>query len=297
MSKIYASTILDIAKKELGTEEKPANSNKVKYNTWYYGKAVGGSSYPWCAVFISWLYNQAGAISLIGGKKSYCPDFENYFRKQNRWHKNTEGKAGDLCLMDFGKGRASHIGIVEKKNTDGTYTVIEGNTSTSSNDNGGKVMRRIRAKTVIRGFARPKYDIKISSHKVKISKKCRLYKKASIVGGSYGIMPAGTQISYISDTKDGWSKIKATIDGNIYTGYCKNTCLEGKSGLSKYKKKTVITNNSPLRIKNKADSKVLARLPKGTKVTLVSRGKVWSNIKVTYEGKKYDGFLANKRIE
>ena len=59
--------------------------------------------------------------------------------------------------MDFGKGRASHIGIVEKKNLNGTYTVIEGNTSTSSNDNGGTVMRRIRSKSVIRGFARPKY--------------------------------------------------------------------------------------------------------------------------------------------
>lgn len=59
--------------------------------------------------------------------------------------------------MDFGKGRASHIGIVEKKNSDGTYTVIEGNTSLTNNDNGGSVMRRIRSKSVIRGFARPKY--------------------------------------------------------------------------------------------------------------------------------------------
>ena len=59
--------------------------------------------------------------------------------------------------MLFRSGRASHIGIVEKKNPNGTYTIIEGNTSTSSNDNGGRVMRRIRSKSVIRGFARPKY--------------------------------------------------------------------------------------------------------------------------------------------
>ena len=65
--------------------------------------------------------------------------------------------------MDFGKGRASHIGIVEKKNSDGSYTVIEGNTSTSSNDNGGCVMRRTRNIGVIRGFARPYYGIASSS--------------------------------------------------------------------------------------------------------------------------------------
>ncbi len=32
--------ILAIARKELGTKESPANSNNVKYNTWFYGHAV-----------------------------------------------------------------------------------------------------------------------------------------------------------------------------------------------------------------------------------------------------------------
>lgn len=297
MSKIYANTILDIAKKELGTEEKPANSNKVKYNTWYYGRTVSGSAYPWCAAFVSWVFSQVNSIGLIGGKKAYCPDIENYFKKIKRWYGKTDGKAGDICLMDFGKGRASHVGIVEKKNSDGTYTVIEGNTSISSNDNGGKVMRRTRSKSVIRGFGRPKYDVKLTASKVTISKKCRMYKKANIVKGSYGILPVGTNISYLSDTKTGWSKVKATVGGKLCAGYCKNTCIKGKSGLSKYNSKTVITNNSPLRIKNKAGSKVLVRINKGTRVSVVSVGKVWSNIKVTYKGKKYDGFLANKRLK
>lgn len=70
----------------------------------------------------------------------------------------------------FWKSRASHIGIVEKKNPNGTYTIIEGNTSTSNNDNGGRVMRRIRSKSVIRGFARPKYAT-TSTDKNKTGKK------------------------------------------------------------------------------------------------------------------------------
>ena len=53
--------ILDIARKELGVKESPANSNNVKYNTWFYGRAVSGSTYPWCMAFVQWVFAQAGA--------------------------------------------------------------------------------------------------------------------------------------------------------------------------------------------------------------------------------------------
>ena len=50
--------ILAIAEGEVGIKEYPPNTNNVKYNTWFYGQVVSGSAYPWCAVFISWLFNQ-----------------------------------------------------------------------------------------------------------------------------------------------------------------------------------------------------------------------------------------------
>lgn len=155
-----AKEIINIAMNEVGTKESPAGSNNVKYNTWYYGRKVSGSAYPWCAAFTNWLFYKANALKLFcGGEKSaYCPTIENYAKKNGLWYPNTKGKSGDLCLMDFGKGRASHIGIVKCKNADGSYTVIEGNTSTTSNDNGGCVMVRTRKTNVIRGFYRPKYD-------------------------------------------------------------------------------------------------------------------------------------------
>ena len=157
--------IINCAISQIGTKESPAGSNKVKYNTWYYGKEVSGSAYPWCAVFICYLFFHCKLEQLFcdGSKVAYCPSIENYYKSKNKYYPKTQGKRGDLCLMDFGKGRASHIGIVEKKNSDGSYTVIEGNTSTSSNDNGGCVMRRTRNIGVIRGFARPDYDINSSS--------------------------------------------------------------------------------------------------------------------------------------
>ena len=46
--------LLRIATAEIGTKENPAGSNKVKYNTWYYGREVSGKAYPWCMVFVQW---------------------------------------------------------------------------------------------------------------------------------------------------------------------------------------------------------------------------------------------------
>ena len=45
-----ASTIIKTASNEIGVKE--TGNNNVKYNTEYYGKAVNGDAYPWCAVFV-----------------------------------------------------------------------------------------------------------------------------------------------------------------------------------------------------------------------------------------------------
>ena len=51
-----AAKLLKIAQAELGVTEYPSGSNKVKYNTWYYGQVVSGDAYPWCAVFVCWCF-------------------------------------------------------------------------------------------------------------------------------------------------------------------------------------------------------------------------------------------------
>ena len=50
--------LIAIASGELDTSEYPPNSNNVKYNTWFYKHPVQGANYPWCATFISWIFNQ-----------------------------------------------------------------------------------------------------------------------------------------------------------------------------------------------------------------------------------------------
>lgn len=157
-----AQKIISMAASQIGIKEQPANSNRVKYNTEYYGREVSGADYPWCCAFVWWVFKACGASELFyGGKKTaYCPTVENYYKQQGKWF--TSGKPGDMVLFDFsGKGIAGHIGIIEKVNSDGSYTTIEGNIASGNDANGGAVMRRTRYKSSIRGFARPDYSADI----------------------------------------------------------------------------------------------------------------------------------------
>lgn len=155
-----AAKVLQVAIAEIGVKESPAGSNKVKYNTEYYGRAVSGSGYAWCAVFVWWVFKHAGCPELyFGGKKSaYCPTIADYYIAKKQTVSKSSGKPGDIVLFDWEQNSSSdHIGIIEKKNADGSYTCIEGNTSVNNNSNGGQVMRRQRYQSQISWICRPKY--------------------------------------------------------------------------------------------------------------------------------------------
>lgn len=152
-----AEKILDLARSELGTVEYPPSSNKVKYNTAYYGSAVSGSQFKWCAVFIWWLFQQAGASRLYygGSKTAYCPTLLSYHT--TRGQSVTDYKPGDIVFFNFdGEKSAQHVGVCESYNGS-TITTIDGNTGTGSEANGGAVMRRTRDKKYIVGAYRPDY--------------------------------------------------------------------------------------------------------------------------------------------
>ena len=150
-----AEKILEIARSQIGTRESPANSDNVKYNTVYYGREVSGK-YPWCAVFVWWVFREAGAPELYygGGETAYCPTLMSFHKKQ----KVTDYRPGDIVFFNFSsRSSAGHVGICES--WDGTYiTTIDGNTGSASEDNGGAVLRRRRHKKFIVGAYRPEYQ-------------------------------------------------------------------------------------------------------------------------------------------
>ena len=145
--------LLDLARKELGTVE--TGPGQVKYNTAYYGRAVAGGQYAWCAVFIWWLFRQAGISRLYfdGGKTAYVPSLLHWAR--GRKLLADAPQPGDLVIFDFsGKGKAQHIGLCESADRE-TVTTIDGNTGSGST--GGKVLRRRRSKRTVLAVIRPDY--------------------------------------------------------------------------------------------------------------------------------------------
>ena len=150
-----AKQIIDLAKSQIGVHESPPNSNNVKYNDWYYGHPVSGSEYPWCAVFISWLFR--GDQSLCPRTAS-CVNMLAWFEQKRQIVKKPQ--PGDIVFFKYSTNarRTNHTGLVVSVSEDGrTINTIEGNTSVTNQDNGGKVMQRNRYSNIV-AYARPRYE-------------------------------------------------------------------------------------------------------------------------------------------
>ena len=147
------SELLDIARRQIGVKESPPSSNNVRYNTWYYGREVHGSAYPWCAVFVAWVFDQAKVKLPI--RTASCGALMRAAQMSGQWV--TENyRPGDVVIYDFPGGAATdHCGIIESV-TDSCVVAIEGNTGSGSDADGGQVQRRSRAFSVIVGAVRAK---------------------------------------------------------------------------------------------------------------------------------------------
>ncbi len=148
-----AEKVLAIARGELGTKESPANSNRVKYNTWYYGREVSGAAYPWCMAFVQWLFAQAGVK--LPYLTASCSALLAWYKAHRPSQVVKEPRPGDIVIYSFG-----HTGVVEAVGA-GTITAIEGNTSpgaAGSQSNGGQVCRRTRKASLADAYIRPNYE-------------------------------------------------------------------------------------------------------------------------------------------
>lgn len=151
--KIMVNKITEVAKKEIGNKEMPANSNLTKYGEWF-----GLNGLPWCGIFVSWVYDKAGyPLGNIGFLKGFagCQTAVAYFSKNKML--TTTPIEGDIVFFDWnGDGRHDHTGIFVRKIDKQYFETIEGNTSLKNQSNGGEVMVRRRkfGKGVI--FAHPK---------------------------------------------------------------------------------------------------------------------------------------------
>ncbi len=149
--------LLTLARKQLGICENPPSSNNVRYNTWYYGREVTGSAYPWCMVFVQWCFAQVGAA--LPKRTASCGGLMRAAQAAGCWV-TRDFQPGDVVIYDFPGGAATdHCGIVEMELPDYGVQAVEGNTSQSgSQSNGGMVCRKSRPKKYIVGAVRPQFD-------------------------------------------------------------------------------------------------------------------------------------------
>lgn len=139
--------ILDLARAEIGTKE--TGENYVKYNDWFWGKGVGGPDYPWCVVFLTWLFN-ANETGVEFPLVAHCNGVASWANDRSQLV-ITGYRPGDCVIFDYnGDASYDHIGIVEEVTPDGKLVTIEGNYS-------DKVARVVRDGTSIVCAYRPRY--------------------------------------------------------------------------------------------------------------------------------------------
>lgn len=148
--------VLNKAQSQDGTAEFPANSNKSPYGLWYQPSLDGQK---WCAMFVSWVFDHANhPLGFIQTKNGihHCQSAHNYYKERGKL--TSDPQPGDIVIYDWeGNGHADHIGIFIRW-TDNKKTAIEaweGNTSTSNNSDGGRVMKRTRSRNLIKSFINP----------------------------------------------------------------------------------------------------------------------------------------------
>lgn len=148
-----AASVLSVARGEIGYSRYNDPAAGTKYGRWYaedHGSYYGATGVPYCAMFVSWVFAQAGA-TCAGIPEAYCPYIRNKARSAGATLSDKRNaQPGDVILFDWGgDGVEDHVGIVEV-NVGSYVQTIEGNVS-------GAVARRTRAWSDVTYVVRPSW--------------------------------------------------------------------------------------------------------------------------------------------
>ncbi len=123
---INNDVIVNIAIQEVG------NVHGEKYWKWYgFNDRVA-----WCAIFVSWVANQAEILDSSIPRFSVVGNGARWFKERGQWEgPDYVPKSGDLIFFDWEQDKKlNHVGIVEKVENNYIY-VIEGNSNDQCKEN------------------------------------------------------------------------------------------------------------------------------------------------------------------
>lgn len=140
---------------------KESGNNDTIFGKWY-----GLNNQPWCAMFVSKCFDEAGIVKLVAAstKKGFasCDAGLKWFVKNNQLVPVGQAQPGDVVFFQFDDdAQPDHVGIVIKNNTKLKRLVCcEGNTAgdlKGSQSNGDGVFIKKRPYSLVMAVARPKY--------------------------------------------------------------------------------------------------------------------------------------------
>lgn len=156
-----AKNVMAEAVKHVGYKETGNNHSM-------FGKWFGMDGAAWCAMFVSYCMNKAGAGALIKGAQTakgsaQVSKFVAHAKKHH-WLKiaPANAHAGDIVIFDFPGGyETDHVGFIRANSKGKNIYTIEGNTSSGSGSqsNGGGVYKRTRSFGVVHSIWRPPYTV------------------------------------------------------------------------------------------------------------------------------------------
>lgn len=198
------STIHPIAQKVIAEAKRIVDSGYQEgpNNDTIFGKWFGLNFNPWCAMFVSWCFKEAGASHLIASQSSKgfasCTYGMKHFANKGQLVPIAQAQPGDIVFFNFDNDTsdAEHVGIVianDKKKK--VLKTAEGNTSAPANkkgsqSNGDGAYFKDRPYTYCFVVARPNWDApapKKSQPKKPATKKATPAKKAPVKKSSGGI--------------------------------------------------------------------------------------------------------------
>lgn len=151
-----AAAVVTAAKSQVGYKESANNDNK--FGVWY-----GMNHQSWCAMFVSWCFDQAHALTALE-KFSYCPALESWAHSKGMIVPISQVQAGDVLLFDWNHtGVAEHTGIATGPIDPHTRLIptVEGNTGPDhvgvNQSNGDGVYAKVRNPILVRAVIRPKW--------------------------------------------------------------------------------------------------------------------------------------------
>ena len=148
------SLSLKIAQSQNGVQEVPRNSNAGPAVESYL-KSVGlGKGYAWCMAFVYWSVKEAAKkLNTTSPLVKTAGVLRQWNEVSPKLKVTKNPKAGDIFIMDYGKG-LGHTGFVVEVRADGSLRTIEGNTNDEGSREGYEVCYRTRRQNQIKGYIR-----------------------------------------------------------------------------------------------------------------------------------------------